>query len=76
MISLEKIEDQEDTRYDRIVDAVFEEGVSSRRKKTEMTAEQNKCRNIPAQEKHTYRNTYDRKADRIDIPKVFGCKVK
>ena len=39
-----------------------------------MTAEQDKCGDVPAHDEHTNGHAHDGGADRIHITKVFRCK--
>ena len=76
MIGFDKIKDQEQARDDRIIDAVFQEGVRGGSEETKMFAEQNEGGDVPAHNKHRYRGTHDREAHGIYITEVFRGQEK
>ena len=76
MVGIDKIKDQKEDGYDRIVDAIFKKWISGGGQKTEMPAEQNKTADVPAHDKHTNGYADNGGADSIYIAKVFRRQVQ
>ena len=73
---LKKIKDQQASRQDKIIGAVFQEGPRSGGEKTKMAAVKNKSGHIPAHDKSACGGTDDGAAECIHIIQVFGSQEK
>jgi hypothetical protein len=74
--SLDKIKNQKKQWYDRVIDTILEEWIGGGSKKAKVPAEKYKAADIPAHDKHTYRDPYDSKTNGIYISHIFRREIK
>ena len=76
LIRPEKIEQQEQQRNDRVIDAVFQKRIGSGGKEPEVFTEKDERGDVPAHDEHAQRDPDNGITEGIDITQILRCQIQ